>query len=351
MSASAPRETGLRNPAAKFVKWKGGDEQGWFEYYDKEILDPKLRNVKIDLSEGFIVLDRDLFSVTGFDDNDNSNIISNEVREVSDRLVIKKYKDKKGVVIHTGSYEELKDIVKDSRYMGYTKSVYAMFKGEIIHLSLGGSCLKSWFEIENNSSSNNGLIKHVSTEFGKRGNVKYKYPVFEVARKATDKEWEQAVKIDAEILQPYLNSYFERNKSGVPSTHEDSSAKAFDIENWREFVIPKTGTKLKDINFDALREISDRLAEEGEFESDLFNCVSQGMIEWNKASKGWKDKANKDGKKLSEFTLDEINDVLTKVPTSSKHYIYLACAKEEIEKSSAKVVETEVVDEDEDIPF
>ena len=355
MSASAPRQEGMRNPAVKYISWKGGDDMGYFSYYDKTIEDPKLRNVKIDLSKGFFILDKDLFSITGYDEPNKSNIISNEVRELTDRLVIKAYKDKKATILHTGSYTELKDVVKNSNILHYTRSVYILVKSELgqwelCHIAMSGSAFKSWIEdVENNSSHADSLICHSSTEEGKKGIVKYKFPRFTLERKATVEEWDKVVEVDRDILQPYLDQYLKKNKVGTPSTHEDEQeAKAFDINNWREFKVPTTGTKLCDLDFDTLRQISDKLAEDGEFESDLFNCVSQAQIDWSKAHKEWKDKKNQAGKKLEDFTAEELKETISKVPTSNKYYIYLACALEE--KTKAEHVEVEVMG-DEDIPF
>jgi hypothetical protein len=348
MSASAPRQTAQRNPSELFIKWKGSRKQGYYEYYDKSIEDEKKRNVIIDLSEGFIILDKDLFSITGYDETLQCNIISNEVREMTDMIIVKRYKDKKAEVVLQGTYEQLKPKVQESRIYKYTRSVYVMLLGKhlgkLAHIEFTGANFAQWIkDVENNSEHSNSVIIHATTEEGEKGSVEYKYPTFKIERKAQDDEWDAVLDLDSNILQPYLKDYLARNKSGKQvEENVNQEREAFDVANWRNFKLG-TGTRLCELTQQNIREIHDQMVDAGDVESGQFNCVCQSMLEYSNAIKSWKDKKDKSGKTLAEYTFDEIVSALAKVPVDNPARIYLEVGKE--------TLEIEANQGEDDIPF
>lgn len=358
MSLSAPRQTLAKNPAELFITWKGGDEQGYFEYYDKEQEDRSKRNVRVDLKD-FVVLDKDLFNITGWDDDNRIQYISNEVREVTDLLVVKAYqkstdgKPSKNWFAHTGTYEQLKDLVKNSKVLKYTRSVYIGWQGRLCHVQLTGAAFSQWIkDVESNSNFQRCLISHVKNETGKKGNVKYLFPHFNVGEPMDPETLEQMTAIDRDILQPYLKEYLARNKKGSPESTQTSAetTDVFPKEQWRRFKLPD-GHLLCNMKQDDIRDVADQYAEAGDVESAAFDCLNQALMDYNHAAKTWKERSDKSGRKLSDYSLKELEEMYAKIPADNQYKITLEVAVDERKNEQPPaVVDVEVVEE-EDIPF
>jgi len=336
MSASKPRIVN-RNPAKKFIRWKGAEKQGWFEYYDKEIEDPKLRNVKVELSE-FAIVDEDLFSITGYVDETKSSIISNEVRSIEDKLIVKEYKDKKSKVVLEGTYAQLKETVRASKVFKYTKCIYILYKGELCHLSLIGSAFKSWIDTVS-SVSTNGIcyIHQAETKTGKKGIVEWKYPTFKVGAKIPKAEWDKIVEIDSEILQPYLTEYF--NKQSATKT-EESSAQQVDTTKWREFDLP-SGDKLGSLNYEQIQDMDIEMVDAGDTDCPLYQCIGQAIYDYQQLEKTWDQKKDASGKPLTDYTYEELTALYFKMPPTHPSRQLIEVASE-----ARKPAE-----EDDEIPF
>lgn len=344
MSVSAPRSQGTRNPATKFIKYKGGDDQGWFEYYDRETK----QNVKIELTE-FVILDKDLFCVTGFINNTKSTIQSNEVRSVNDKLIVKAWKDKKASVVLEGPYKDIKETVKASRDYKYTKCIYILFQGELCHVQLAGATFASWLkDVESNNGHENSFISCVGHEDGKQGKVEYKYAVFEVGSEVDKATWNKMIEVDSNILQPYLKDYLSGNGSSTSASGETHEAEeSFNTENWRQFK-SLDGAQLGTLSRDAILELNQHLIEDGQEESELFANVGQAMFDYQTIQNTWGDKKNAEGKYIKDFTEAELKDALSKVPPLHKARQLLEVAM--INMYPPSVNGTEDWD-DNDIPF
>jgi len=347
MSVSNPRPVGNKNPAVKFIKWKGGDEQGWFEYYCRETK----KNIQIELTE-FALLDKDLFSVTGFMNDTNSTIISNEVRSIDDIITVKAWKDKTSKVILKGSYREIKDTVKNSRDMKYTKSVYILFQGELCHLQMSGATFASWLQsVESNADHERCFISCTGAEEGKKGNVRYKFAVFEVGDPVDAKTWEQMIKVDTNILQPYLKDYLNGNGGSTVAsgpTHDDEDEEqTYNTDKWREF-LSLDGTPLGGLHRNAIIELNQHLIEDGQEQSELFANVGQAMFDYQTLSTTWGEKKNQAGKFIKDYTEAELKDALSKIPVTHKARQILEIAMDNMYPPS---VASEFYDDDDDIPF
>ena len=81
----------IKTPATKFLSWKSNDKA--FSYYDKDTQE----NVAVNLPFRFLFLDQ-LQSVKGWSDALSGQIISNEVKTVSDQElnVVCYHKNNKG---------------------------------------------------------------------------------------------------------------------------------------------------------------------------------------------------------------------------------------------------------------
>jgi len=190
MSISKPR-TGEQNPAAKHIKFKNGS----FTYYDRD----KEENIVIPLPIEFTVID-ELAAVAGWHEKSKSGIYSNEVAStMSDELIVSSWK---GGEIARGFYGDIKDKIK-AEGGRYEKSVYAVLKGELVRFGFVGAALSAWIEKEVNFTKPLFTVKE--TKEGKKGATVYQIPIFE-ASECTQEEWSEAVEIDKNILQPYLDS-------------------------------------------------------------------------------------------------------------------------------------------------
>ncbi len=354
MSISKPRAEIARNPATKFIEWKGGSKQGYHQYFDKSANDGKGENKHIDLSCGFAILDMDLMSITGFDQDLNCGITSNEVVKNTDqKLIIKLWNKGKATVILEGSYAEIKDKVDKDKRLNYTQNVYAMLKGELVHIKYSGMCLSSWYE-DIASKPTNAWVLHVETKDGQRGNVEYKYPIFAYGNELSEMEFDKAIEIDSKILQPYLESYLKAGGKVDEALNQDTKNDGHSdlpVEKWREVKAP-SGDPLGKLTFPELQELSDSI----DPESPLQDYIMRAIQDYSNIQKTWKDKAGSSGKKLSEYSIDEIKGLIKliedgkKWTAPTKQYFEVALNEMLIAEQNS-FADAEVLDEDDDIPF
>jgi hypothetical protein len=331
MSFSKPREVN-RNPAKRFLQWKGGDDQGFFQYYDKE----KQENIQVDLKE-FIVLDNDLFSITGYDEPNKASIISNEVRTINDILVVKRWKDKKSTVELQGPYSQLKDTVKGSRVYKYTRSCYILNleTDEIWHIGLHGFGAYTLSNPEGSGNYMNNVVEIKEIKSDKKGAVKFKYPVFKFGREINGEEAALAHKVDEEILQPYLEKYLSKGADADPvSQHADP-------KEWRSFKI--NGKDLCEYKMEDVLNIKQELVEINDVDSDVYAAVEEALREYKNAQLTWRAKKDKEGKPLEDYELHEIQDILSRTPKNHPSKLHLEVAVAE------KIAELDI--EEDDIPF
>lgn len=201
MSRSNPQ---LKNPAKRFIQWRGGEEKGGvLEYYDKQ--DEQTVDVPIPFT--FLVLD-ELNTISGFSDRDKSSYWSNEVRNLqTDELIVKTSAGTKA----RGVYADLDDV--KSKGAKYAKSVYIAFKDETGELVIGnikimGAALTAWIEFQKKWNVNDIAVKLAGVKKAKKGSTIYFIPVFE-ALEVTEATNQAALELDKE-LQSFLNSYLNR---------------------------------------------------------------------------------------------------------------------------------------------
>jgi len=199
-----------KNPATKFLSWKSNDKA--FSYYDKE----KEENVLIQLPFKFLFLDQ-LQSVKGWSDALSGQIISNEVKTVSDQelTAVCYHKNVKGEKVSTtiakGLYKDIKDAVVSAGGK-YHKSIYVMLEdGTLANIQLKGACVKEWGDFFNRSKKRLAdewvIVKKVND--GKKGAVKFTTPNFEFERSLTEDESIQADEV-FDVLDTYLQSYLKK---------------------------------------------------------------------------------------------------------------------------------------------
>ena len=200
----------IKNPATKFLSWKSNEQA--FSYYDKD----KQENVLIKLPFKFLFLDQ-LQSVKGWSDALSGQIISNEVKTVSDQElnVICYHKNNKGEATKTtiakGLYSQIKDAVV-SAGAKYHKSIYIMLEdGTLANIQLKGASVKEWGDFFNRSKKRlaDEWIVIDSAKAGKKGAVKFFTPEFKFERSLSESESEQADSVFDE-LDAYLQQYLKK---------------------------------------------------------------------------------------------------------------------------------------------
>lgn len=200
----------IKNPATKFLSWKSNDK--CFSYYDKE----KSENIEVKLPFKFLFLDQ-LQSVKGWSDALSGQIISNEVKTVSDQElnVVCYHKNNKGestkTTIAKGLYSQIKDAVV-SAGAKYHKSIYIMLEdGTLANIQLKGAGVAEWGNFFNNNKkrlADEWVIVEKAKE-GKKGAVKFTTPEFKFERSISDSESEQADSVFDE-LYTYLQQYLKK---------------------------------------------------------------------------------------------------------------------------------------------
>jgi hypothetical protein len=193
MSFSQPK---AENPAKKFLHFKG--DKGIFEYYDKDAEEKK----EFYAPFYFIVLDQ-LSTISGFSNEYNSGIYSNEVHSLMNEIL--RVKTFKGGLSITGRYADIKDEVKSAGGK-FTKSVYALLfneklETEIINFQLSGAAFSSWIDFKFSQQLHAvGFDGECTQE--KTGGIKYQKPVFKrynIKQELID----DAIKAD-KILQEFI---------------------------------------------------------------------------------------------------------------------------------------------------
>lgn len=200
----------IKNPATKFLSWKSNEQA--FSYYDKD----KQENVLVKLPFKFLFLDQ-LQSVKGWSDALSGQIISNEVKTVSDQElnVVCYHKNNKGentkTTIAKGLYSQIKDAVV-SAGAKYHKSIYIMLEdGTLANIQLKGASVKEWGDFFNRSKKRlaDEWIVIDSAKAGKKGAVEFTTPEFKFERSLSESESEQADSVFDE-LDAYLQQYLKK---------------------------------------------------------------------------------------------------------------------------------------------
>lgn len=224
MSRSNPVDN-TPNPCTRWFEWNG--EKGNLRYYNKELKE----NVEVDLPFQFVLLDR-LSTISGWHNNSESGIFSNEVRDTRNEvLIVKAFKLKEPIA--EGFYIDIRDKVKANggKFTINTYIAYSNGENEIElgSLRMHGAAMSAWIEFENDKAVRSALytkgIKVASTAHGEKGSgknkIQWEAPVFELTD-VPEHVNDEATELDRH-LQNFLRNYFKRTRVEQAQTPEDEA--------------------------------------------------------------------------------------------------------------------------------
>lgn len=343
MSLSNPVISNKR-PVDWYVQWNGGMNKGYFSRYEKSSTQgQKGTNIEVDL-KNMIVLDQNMFSLTGFRERDEAGIQSNEVRStfLDPKAVLEVYAWVKGKkeLVRKGTYTELKDWVKDTQWVNYTGCIYGYLPDvdKVIHLQLSGIAFGQWGKIEGAGTHDSHYISHIKTEEGKKGAIEFKYPVFAYGDKFKTDHFNKAIEHDKKV-QAYLTAYL--GGTLVEETHDDvnqethheettqEQAPAFDTKQWRELEY-ESGKFLGQLTRPEIRALEEKLVSGGTSEGVLIDSIGQAIHDYQQIEKDetWKQLKDKSGRFLTDYNLEELQQAFNKVPYNKEAKIKIELAIE-----------------------
>lgn len=316
MSRSNPSAS-LERPCKKYLKWHGadGDDGGFFSYWDKE----KKEDIVVEPGEfNFLILDFQLFAVTGYSKPLDSFCYSNEVRSVKDKLVIRSFgnKDKgtKPEVLLEGAYTDLKgddgplQRDKRTRELKYTRCIYILWEGEICHLQLTGTSFQHFMEnIERHRKrAESDWVCFTEAKPARNGTNDYQIAIFEFGDSPSPEDADAAMEAD-KVVQTYLKAYFAKNGSQGEKGEDgagDEDHGRFNPANWREFDMG--GTKMGSLNFDQIREYHFSLEDA---DTDYGKALNAAMSDYRRAGETWKNATTRAGTSIADIPLKELEEM------------------------------------------
>lgn len=218
-------QTGTQNPAKYFFQWKSDHQK--FCFYDRE----KKENVFIEMPFKFLALSK-YITVKGWNQKKEHALISNEVKNIDDILVVNAYKDGSKTEIARGGWNEIKDKMEIEKGR-FTQSVYIMLpNGDVANVQLSGASLSTWFDFQKNQTDrffDNWVIVNGFKE-GKSGSVEYTYPVFEWGTTLNKDEQGLAECADGKI-EEYEQSYFGNKAETTENPRERSEVDKYEMNS------------------------------------------------------------------------------------------------------------------------
>jgi hypothetical protein len=226
--------SGNTNPAEIFIQWSSKNQK--FLYYDKE----NKANVLIDMPFKFLAISK-YITVTGWNQKKEQSIISNEVKNIDDTLVVNAYKkggNGKELIVE-GDWKSISDKMEMEKGK-FTQSVYAMLPdGKLVNIKLSGASLSTWFEFQKNQTDrffNDWVIVNGFKE-GVNGSVQYTYPVFEWGTSLDESSQKRAEVADAKVLS-YEEGYFGKKNEPVEAYRERSEVDKHEMNSNKPPVPP-----------------------------------------------------------------------------------------------------------------
>lgn len=219
-------QQGSTSPVKMYIDWKSDDQS--FAYWDKD----KQENVKIGLPFTFCFLDQ-YHAVTGYNPDKEQGIFSNEVFDLQDQeleVSFNKTDVKPKSLIAKGLWNDIKDQI-DKEKGQYCKNIYIMTqKGTLCRLSIKGAAVSSWFEFfgEAGDSVINQWVVAKDIKSGKKGNVTYTYPVFELGENLSKEDGIKADDLETEVKEWKTPSNKSERQEAIANSSKQESLPSTD---------------------------------------------------------------------------------------------------------------------------
>lgn len=215
--------TGSSNPTKHFLEWKGGNGQGFFQYWDKE----SEQNVQVPAPLKFVVLE-EYATIKGWSDSEQSGIYSNEVlKTTTEELTVRTFSGKK---IASGLYKEIKTNVNNAGGK-FTRSIYIVTSDfELYNLQLKGAALKAWgdFTKENYKALKTNWVEYTGKTEGKKGAIKFFTPDFKLSDAISSDDYPKVSEV-ATTFSDYIKGYMGNDQS-EPQTDEHQARREAEEE-------------------------------------------------------------------------------------------------------------------------
>lgn len=167
-----------------YLEWSS--EEKSFRQYNKETKQKDL------ISIGKLLVLKEMHTVKGWSDSEQSGIFSNEVEQIGkDEIHVRTFS---GKIIAKGIYKEIKDQIEKAGGR-YVKSVYCMTEsGEVINIQLKGATVKSWGDSFNKSRARmaDEWISIDAIVEEKKGRVNYSFPTWKFDGVTSKEQYKQA---------------------------------------------------------------------------------------------------------------------------------------------------------------
>lgn len=229
MSRSNPTSN-QAHPASRWFEWDG--ENGRVRYFDKEATgmkdgkEVKGANVDVPIPWAFLTLE-ETSSVRGWNESAGSGIFSNEVKDTRDQpMLVKMFNGKE---IANGLYSQIRDTVV-ARGGHFNSNIYLLFKNgegkpDLGVLQLKGAALSAWMDFRKKAGKAlwDKAVVIKDKLYGKKGKIEFFTPVFDLKDVSAETN-ASALKLDSEVVQPYLTEYFARGASKAAAAPAQPSA-------------------------------------------------------------------------------------------------------------------------------
>lgn len=274
------------SPVDLYIEYSGSE--GKFTYWNKD----NKKNVEFSITNAILLTD-ERFGVSGYCEQHNNGIFSNEATNNDDELTVKVFqKGGKPIQIAQGTWKDIKGTCKT--YGGkFTKCAYFTQEGKLIHAKLAGCAFGGAEHYERKEEGSKGgwinfntkgfmsrYFAMVGTQEGQKNAKQSPFyaPVFSFTDEIS-KEDAAAAEAHYELLQEFFGAGGQQ-QAEQQSTDPDSED-ITDTTNWMEYEI-EPGAELSQFGLDGLIKLRDERNAEENYD-EAYDMICAGIQEFQKA--------------------------------------------------------------------
>lgn len=280
------------SPVDLYIEYSGSE--GIFTRWDKEANGGNGANVPFPITNAILLTD-ERNGVSGFSEQHNNGIFSNEVSNVDDELVVKVFQKRgKPIEIARGIWQDIKGACKVAGGK-YTKCVYFVQDGMMIHAKMAGCAFGGAKHYERpNEDAKGGWINFKTKGFMEKtfavvGTVEgqqnakaqpYLAPVFSFTGQISKEDAAKAEE-QYELLQQFLGAGGHQQAANDSATTDSGGEELTDTSNWQEYEI-EPGVELSQFGLDALISMRDKRNDQ-ELYDEAYDMICAGIQEFQQA--------------------------------------------------------------------